>query len=348
MTSSSGRRSTISMHPLVGGQFAAASRVLEPRDESRRAALPRGTGRVPRVSRASRLASLVSAVALVASGSAAAAPRRVSVASVTHAPIHALRMPWGRIGYRSVGRHSPLVLIMGLAGNIDDWPPSLIAALALRHRVIVFDNEGIGLTTLRPGALTITRMADDTASVISALRLRRPDVMGWSMGGFIAQALAVRHPSAIGKLVLSATAPGTGQAVLPSGPVIGALSNGGQGALQYLFPPDRAKFAAAYTKEITSYPHFYLTPARIVTLQLQASSRWLAGRENTGRRVDRLRLPTLIGDGRDDVILPTANSVRLAHLIRGSRLKLYPDAGHGFVFQDERGWVATIERFLGA
>lgn len=130
--------------------------------------------------------------------------------------------------------------------------------------------------------------------------------------------------------------------------MIRALSNGAQGALTYLFPPDQAKFAAAYTKEITSYPHFYLTPGRIITLQLQASSRWLAGRDVAGRRVGRLRLPTLIGDGRDDVILPTANSVRLAHLIHNSRLKLYPDAGHGFVFQDERAWVATIDRFLGA
>lgn len=298
--------------------------------------------------RASGLASLLSAVALAASASATAAPRAVSVASVTSAPIHALRVPWGRIGYRSVGHGSPLVLIMGLAGNIDDWPPSLIAALAQRHRVIVFDNEGIGLSTLRPGAFTITRMADDTASLIATLHLPRPAVMGWSMGGFIAQALAVRHPGAIGRLVLSATAPGTGNAALPSGPVLAALGNGAQGALKYLFPPDQAKFAAAYIQEITSYPHFYVTPANIVTLQLRASSRWLAGREAAGRRVGRLRLPTLIGDGRDDVILPTANSVKLAHLIRGSRLKLYPDAGHGFVFQDERQWVATIDRFLAA
>jgi pimeloyl-ACP methyl ester carboxylesterase len=300
------------------------------------------------VSRASRLAPLLSAVALVASASANAAPSPVSIASVTSAPVHALRVPWGLIGYRSVGHGSPLVLIMGLAGNIDDWPPSLIAALAQRHHVIVFDNEGIGLSTLRPGAFTITRMADDTASLIATLHLHHPAVMGWSMGGFIAQALAVRHPNAIGRLVLSATAPGTGDAELPSGPVLAALRNGAAGALKYLFPANQAKFAAAYTQQITSYPHFYVTPANIVTLQLQASSRWLAGREPAGRRVGRLRVPTLIGDGRDDLILPTANSVKLAHLIGGSRLKLFPDAGHGFVFQDERPWVAAIDHFLDA
>ena len=308
---------------------------------------PNLNARFRRVSRVSRLALLLSAVAMVATGSAAAAPRRVSVTSVTKAPIHALRVPWGRVGYRSVGHGSPLVLIMGLAGDIDDWPPSLIAGLARHHRVIVFDNEGIGLTTLRSGALTIPRMADDTASVIAALHLHRPDIMGWSMGGFIAQALAVRHPNTIAKLVLSATAPGTGKAVPPSGPVLSALNSGAAGALQYLFPPDQAKFAAAYTKEITSYQGFYVTPAHIVTLQLQASGRWLAGDDAAGHHVGRLRLPTLIGDGRDDVILPTTNTLKLARLIRGSRLKLFRDAGHGFVFQDERQWVATIERFLG-
>ena len=265
---------------------------------------------------------------------------------MTQAPVRTLRVPWGRIGYRSVGRGSPLVLIMGLAGTIDEWPPSLIATLAQRHRVIVFDNEGIGLSTLRPGAFTITRMADDTATLIAALRLHRSGVMGWSMGGFIAQALAVRHPETVSRLVLSATAPGSGTAVSPSAAVIHALSGGAEGALMYLFPPDQSQLGAAYTRAITAYPHFYLTPARIVTQQLQASSGWLAGRESAGRRVGRLRLPTLIGDGRDDVILPTANSVRLSHLIHGSRLKLYPDAGHGFVFQDERGWAAMIDRFL--
>ena len=167
----------------------------------------RKIGTVPRVSRASRLTWLVIVIVLMSGAAASAAPassRPVSVASVTRAPVHALKVPWGRIGYRSVGRGAPLVLIMGLAGTIDVWPPSLIADLAQRHRVIVFDNEGIGLSTLRPGGLTITRMADDTATLITALGLHRPDVMGWSMGGFIAQALAVRHPDAVSRLVLSA------------------------------------------------------------------------------------------------------------------------------------------------
>jgi pimeloyl-ACP methyl ester carboxylesterase len=303
---------------------------------------------VRRISRLVTLLAIGAVIAASAAGSAAAATQPPSVASVTRASIHALRVPWGQIGYRSVGRGSPLVLIMGLAGTMDAWPPSLIAALAQRHRVIVFDNEGIGLSTLRRKTLTITRMADDTATLIATLRLHRPDVMGWSMGGFIAQALAVRHPGAIRRLVLSATAPGSGNAVSPSAAVIRALGNGAAGALNYLFPSDQSKVAAVYTQQITSYPHFYLTPASIVTLQLEASSGWLAGHEAAGAGVRRLRLPTLIGDGRDDVILPTANTVRLAHAIHGSRLKLYPDAGHGFVFQDERDWAATINRFLAA
>jgi pimeloyl-ACP methyl ester carboxylesterase len=118
------------------------------------------------------------------------------------------------------------------------------------------------------------------------------------------------------------------------------------GALPYLFGPDQSKFAAAYTKAITAYPHFYITSAAVAKLQLAASAAWLIGQDPSGRHVRALRVPTLVGDGAKDVLLPTPNSVKLAHLIRGARLVLYPDAGHGFLFQDERAWTARIERFL--
>ncbi len=283
------------------------------------------------------------AVVVPASGAAARQPAQVSV---TTAPVRAARTSWGRIGYRSVGRGSPLVMIMGLSGSIDAWDPSFIAALAQHHRVVVLDNEGIGLSTLRPGTLTITRMGDDTADLISALHLRRPDVLGWSMGGFIAQAFAVRHPGLYRRLILSATAPGNGQGVLPSAAVASLLAGGGEQILAALFPPDQAKQAPAYIKAITRYPNFYQPSAKISALQLTASTRWLSGQEPSGRLITRLRAPTLIADGAEDVILPSANSIKLGRLIHGSQVKLYPDAGHGFLFQDEASWVARIERFL--
>ena len=104
---------------------------------------------------------------------------------------------------------------------MDAWSPKFVDALARHHRVITFDNEGIGASTLGPGTLSIRRMGDDTASLIRALRLGRPDVLGWSMGGMIAQAFARRHPTQVRRLVLCATSPGDGGA---TGPTPDALS----------------------------------------------------------------------------------------------------------------------------
>lgn len=288
-------------------------------------------------------AAVLAALALGAVGAAARPP---SLRAVLHAPERSVRVSWGRIGYRAVGHGSPLVLIMGLSGSIDAWPPDFIAGLAARHRVIALDNEGIGLSTLRPGRLSIPRMADDTAALVRALHLGRPDVLGWSMGGFIAQAYAVRHPRLIRRLVLSATAPGDGRAALPSAQVLGSLS--GAGALAFLFPPDQARYRGAYVKAISAWPGFHLPSAAVTAAQLAASAAWMAGHDRAGHLVARLRIPVLIGDGREDAILPSRNTVRLGRLIAGARVKLYPDAGHGFLFQDERSWVAAIDRFLAA
>jgi pimeloyl-ACP methyl ester carboxylesterase len=305
------------------------------------------------LSRALVVVAVVSGVwPVVAASTDAAAPTGATESaaklSVIAAPVRSVRTAYGTVGYRSVGHGRPLVLIMGLSGSIDVWPPSLIDALARHHRVIAFDNEGIGLSTLRSGTLTISRMGDDTAAFISALHLRRPDVLGWSMGGFIAQAFAARHPGQYRRLILAATAPGNGHAMLPSASVIKVLTGGGGNILDYLFPPDQAREGPAFIAAITKYPHFYAAPAKITALQLSASARWLSGKDPSGHHDRRLRAPTLIGDGAEDALIPSANSPRLGRLIPHARVKLYPDAGHGFLFQDESSWLRLVERFLSA
>jgi pimeloyl-ACP methyl ester carboxylesterase len=305
------------------------------------------THRLPKPKRLRRwppAATAALALATAAPALAATAPKP----SITTAPVRAIHTTLGTVGYRSIGQGRPLVLIMGLSGSIDAWQPKFIEDLARHHRVIALDNEGIGRSTLRPGTLTITRMGDDTAAFIAALHLRQtPDVLGWSMGGFIAQAFAVRHPGRYRRLILSATAPGNGHAVLPSAAVGTTLAGGGGNILGDLFPADQAAQAPAYIAAITQYPHFYLPPPKVDAAQLAASTLWLTGHEASGRAVAKIRVPTLIGDGAQDVILPAGNSTKLGHLIHGSRVKLYPDAGHGFLFQDESSWVKLIEPFLG-
>src|ERR1700729_4404720 len=141
-------------------------------------------------------------------------------ASVVSAPVRIAHTRLGAVGYRVVGSGPPLVLIMGYAGTMEVWDPRLVHALARHNRVVMFDNAGIGRTQPLPGeqtaTLTIDAMADQTSALIDALGLGRPDVLGWSMGGMIAQALAVLHPAQVRRLVLCATYPGTGTVVLPA------------------------------------------------------------------------------------------------------------------------------------
>jgi pimeloyl-ACP methyl ester carboxylesterase len=258
-------------------------------------------------------------------------------ASITTIPIQVVQTTDGAVSYRSDGTGTPLVLIMGWQGTQDDWPPDLVDALAAQHQVIIFDNAGTGQTSMPTGALTISAMADQTAALIQALNLGKPAVLGWSMGGMIAQALAVRHPADLGRLVLAGTFLGNGTAVLgPGAPTIGAE----------LFPPDQvATQFPAYEAEIETYPSGYFTAGNaVVSAQLGAIDNWAAGGDPGG--YGSIKVHTLIGDGADDVLTPPVNSYALRKAIHGSVLHIYPDAGHGFQFQDASAWSTLVNRFL--
>lgn len=137
------------------------------------------------------------------------------VVSIVTAPVEIARTSLGSVGYRSVGTGAPLVLITGFGATMEDWYPPFVDGLAQRHRVVIFDNAGVGQTQALPAPLTVDAMAEQTSALLDTLHLGTPAVLGWSMGGMIAQALAVRHPRQVGRLVLCATQAGTGQAVAP-------------------------------------------------------------------------------------------------------------------------------------
>jgi pimeloyl-ACP methyl ester carboxylesterase len=269
--------------------------------------------------------------------------------SIVDAPIRTVEAGNATVGYRAIGKGPPLVLIMGLSGSMDAWPPSFIDALAARRRIVVFDNEGIRRSSLGHGPLSIARMARRTASLIRALRLKRADVLGWSMGGMIAQSLARQRPARVRRLVLCATAPGNGKATAPAPEVITDLANpgGSQGGLfSRLFPTDPAA-GEAFARGVISYPNASpMAPPEVVRAQFGASATWLIGQDPTGRPLNRLRMPVLVGGGGLDAVLPVANQRYLGRRLPRARLKIYPDAGHGFLFQHQRDWLRRINRFL--
>lgn len=284
--------------------------------------------------------SIVTGLALLAPAAlGSAAPARAAGPSAVSAPIRTARVPWGRIGYRSVGRGRALVLVVGGSASIDIWAPRFIDALARHRRVLAFDNEGVGRTTLRPGSLTISRMGDDAADFIAALHLRRPDVLGWSLGGEVVQALAVRHPGSLRRIVLSATGPGDGSGQPPSG-----LKS--SPPFVNFFPSDQDSARLAFIRDIRRYRGFYSAPPVVAQLQLAASNAWGQGLEPSGHLLTQLRARALIGDGAEDPFVPVANSHILETEIPHAQLHLYPDAAHGFWFQDAADWTRRIDRFL--
>ncbi|MHB8219787.1 MAG: alpha/beta fold hydrolase [Acidimicrobiales bacterium] len=277
----------------------------------------------------------------------ATAPRKPSIVT---APIRVAHTSDGTVSYRSLGRGPTVLLIMGYSGSMDQWQPAFVDALATTHRVVIFDNAGIGQTSTPPGVLSMSSMADQTAALITALHLGRPAVLGWSMGGMIAQALAVLRPGDVGHLVLAATLPGNGHATLPSASAAAALANpaaANAGALLgLLFPPNHAPDGPAYLKAIEQYPHLYLAPPSVDAAQLQAITSWAAGQDQAGRDISRLRMPVLVADGSQDALIPAANDHEMAHVIPHAQLVLYPDASHAFLFQDETTFVARLDRFF--
>jgi pimeloyl-ACP methyl ester carboxylesterase len=264
-----------------------------------------------------------------------------------NAPTKIAHTAAGPVGYREVGAGSPVLLVMGLSGSMDDWQPAFVAGLATDHTVVVFDNAGVGQTAAPSPPLSITAMANQASALISALGLGRTAVLGWSMGGMIAQALAVLHPAQVSRLVLAATQPGTGHALpVPAAAAAAVVSPDPSTVLSVLFPPDQAAAERIYTIGILRYPDFYQASRAVTSAQGLAVQQWIAGNDPAGRQLGQLRLPTLVADGTEDQLDPVANDRLLADTIPAAKLILYPDAGHAFLFQDLASFLHAVQQFL--
>jgi pimeloyl-ACP methyl ester carboxylesterase len=307
------------------------------------------------------LCALVGAMSLLAACGAAGRSAAATTAATTSTPRAPAVRPLdvidtatkiantaaGAVGYREVGTGSPILLIMGLGGSIDDWQPAFVASLATGHKVVMFDNAGVGRTAPLTSPLSITEMADQTSALISTLRLGRVAVLGWSMGGMVAQALAVLHRAQVSELVLAATQPGTGHALpIPAAAGAEAASSNPAEVLSVLFPPDESAAARTYVAGIVRYPSFYQASSTTIAAQEGAIAHWMAGQDQAGPQLGTVRVPLLVADGTVDQLDPRANARTLADSVPGAKLLLYPSAGHAFLFQDMASFLPAVERFL--
>jgi pimeloyl-ACP methyl ester carboxylesterase len=259
------------------------------------------------------------------------------------------------VGYRTIGSGPPLVLITGYAATLYVWDPGLLTPLAEHRRVIVFDNRGVLTTSRGRGRLTIRRMADDTQGLIRALGYRRADVLGWSMGGYIAQELALRHPQRVRRLVLAATDPGSSRAIQPKSPpaqrVLTDPNPTIQELLRAIFPAAKQAAANAYIRRLLLWPgvrpsDFNASPQITGDQRVAAGKLWLCRSCGAYGRLPSLRAPTLVADGRRDILEPPDNSRIIARRIPRARLSLYGAAGHAFLFQRRVDFATRVNSFL--
>jgi pimeloyl-ACP methyl ester carboxylesterase len=260
------------------------------------------------------------------------------------------------IAYAELGRGDPLVLINGTASPMAEWDPALLGALAVDRRVVVFDYPGLGASGPPPAPITMPRLADWTAGLIEELGLGSPDVLGWSMGGFVAQQLAIRHPERVDRLVLAATNPGGPRTVLGPPWVQEVDSDPDAGAADYLrtnypalpCPQARGRAYLDRLDRAVDSGRFPVprVPDRTHEAMVRAEDPWLRSDANRRSLAD-LRAPALVITGARDLVTPPANSRVLADAIPQARLVLVPRAGHSFLFQVPERVAELVRDFLG-
>lgn len=265
-------------------------------------------------------------------------------------PIQWIESTHGRLAYRINGPEGgiPLVLFQRFRGTIDDWDPAFIEAISADRRVIRFDNAGIGRSEGQVPE-TIAGMATVAAELVGKLGLAQIDVLGWSLGGVVAQQFTLDFPHLVRRLIVAGSSPGPvadGPQQHPRVPQVMTKSENDDEDFLFLFYPETDSAVAhgrASLARIISQPELGpKTSAAAFLGQVKAISAW----PGVLHRVNELRLPILVANGAHDVMLPAYRSYVLSQQATDAKLILYPDAGHGFLFQVIEDFALEIDRFL--
>lgn len=244
----------------------------------------------------------------------------------------------------------PLLLINGYAATAADWDPTFVAALERSFELICPDNRGVGEAAAGEldGPLTVEAMAADLEALLDAREIERLPVVGWSMGGFIAQALAASAPHRIEALVLLSTDPGGSDAVLAD-PAVWAQLTDNSGTpreqatrlISLLFPPSVAIEIDRQFGDVVAAARAELSPSAL-SAQVDAMEAWHASEQPA---VDAAP-PVLIAHGSEDVTIPPENDDRLAARWPNSRVEQFAGGGHAFMAQEPERLADLITSFL--
>jgi len=256
--------------------------------------------------------------------------------------------------YRDLGESEvPLILLQHFRGNLDNWDPALVDALGAERRVVAFDNVGVAATSGRTPS-TIEAMAHDAIAFVDALGLERIDLLGFSIGSFVAQESALIRPDLLRRLVLASAAPQGAPGMHGWAPeviaAVGGREPNPQGYLDVFFAhTDTSRQAGQEAAgrifgrttnrdEPTSWQTRHA--------QYDAICAWGIPNHALLERVAGIQLPVFVANGDSDPMILPRYSHLLAGLLPDARLKLYPDSAHGFLFQHHEEFAADVHAFL--
>ena len=262
-----------------------------------------------------------------------------------------------RYAYRRFGNSGggvPVVLLQHFRGNLDNWDPALLDALAGEREVIAFNNVGVASTDgTTPNS--VTQMARDAIIFLEALKLEQVDLLGFSLGGFVAQEIALLRPSLVRKLILAGTGP-------QGGPVMhgwrkdiadnARVDQAGAEQLLYIMfrhtPSSQAKGVEYLGRFMARKDRD--APSNVATrnAQYDAVVEWGVPDHNKLQRLAAIQQPTFVANGDDDLMCPPRLTHLMGGLIPNAEVKIYPDAGHGFLWQHHTEFGADVKAFLSA
>ncbi|MCO5398556.1 alpha/beta fold hydrolase [Ralstonia nicotianae] len=280
-------------------------------------------------------------------------PETQSAMAYAEAPNKIVRTERGAFAYRELGPHGgvPLILLNHWGAVLDNFDPRIVDGLARKHRVIAIDYRGIGLSGgIAP--VTVEEMARDTIALIRTMGFDQVDLLGFSLGGFVAQDVALKAPTLVRKLILTGTGPAGGQSIDRVGAISWPLILKGLLTLRdpktYLFFTSTAngrQAAKAFLQRLKERKNSRdkgPTP-RAFLRQLKAIKAW--GQQKP-QNLTSLPMPVLIANGDNDIMVPTALSHDMARRIPNAQLIIYQDAGHGGIFQHYADFVPKALEFL--
>jgi pimeloyl-ACP methyl ester carboxylesterase len=297
-----------------------------------------------------------------ANNSSAAAPAShlltqtaASTSPSISAPIQFIPVDGFNIAYKVIGTGEPIIFLARFRGTLNDWDPAFVDAVAKSYRVILFDAPGVGRSTgIVP--TSVTKWADQAVHFAHALGIEHAVYLGWSMGGAVAQIIAINHPESVDKLVLLATGPSGNPDFAPGNPEFGSRARKPVYEFEdyqflFFYKSETAKAAcASYLKrvDLVEDKDVPVTPEGYNNMTIAMTDFKANKEKNYFAALKDIKIPVLIANGKFDPSYPLMNSYVLEREIPNSKLIAYPDAGHGFLFQYHRQFVPELLTFLSS